>query len=715
MITVRLRGARAPGAACAALALGAARSALALGATRVSTLAAGLLVLLISLLLSSLLLRSPAYAQPLGGIETGRDSRESPTSPAGFSIDSQGRLLVIDHLRGFLVGRFRVPSGIVLGDAPGEGGIALDQSTVLGPSLPGVPLTTLVPQRGFPFMSSTPIAASPCAADFDRDGRVEIVIPGVDGTIDLISSTGRPAVGWPIRLAVECYAPPAAGDLDGDGALEIIVGGMSGEIFAFKPDGAAVEGWPVSLRAGESPALPIFAAPALADLDGDGADEVCAADASGAVWVLNGRGRVLEGWPRPTRRQPSDSTPVTLASPALADLDGSGGPEIVMGSHDGQIFAWNVSGQPVPGWPITLPDRLRAGFGDPAIGDVDGDGSLEVVVVAETDGDTPAAVIVLDATGRIAPGWPVALPDCCNAGAALGDLDEDGAADIVVATIGGNASVIAFDGRRAAPLTGWPVHFSNQTINASPLIADLDGDDRLDILVAALSTDLDTHTWLWAADSEGRELRAFPVFLPYDEIVRAAPLAVDLDGDGDVEILCGTEVLNSLHAWDLEAWCEPRLLPWPAQAGGPARTGCLEPDRGKPLASGGPAIDLSGAPDFGAPISLDPNPPAGTSLGAAPSGAPGLDLQAPPEGAAPGRTLATISFTLDAEGEVVLIVFDIQGAPVRRLLGHRLPPGQYSIFWDGKDDTGHARQSGIYFYRLRLGSRSTTRQLMLLK
>lgn len=652
-----------------------------------------------------------ASAQPSGGETGGLPQRPAG---AGFAIDSQGRLLVVDHLRGFLIGRFQPTAGIDFGMPPAGGGVPLEAPGAFGPELPAVPLTTLNLQSGFPFMTSSTIAASPCVADLEGDGLMELVVASSDGTVDLLRADGRPLVGWPVHLEADCFAPPAAGDVDADGRLEIALADGSGRLRLMRASGLPAAGWPVALSAGSTPAQAIFAAPAMGDLDGDGADEICVADAAGTVWVLDGEGRVLPGWPRPTASASSAAAAgvpaAVLASPALADLDGRPGLEIVTGSHSGEIHAWDIAGQALPGWPVTLPGRPRAGFGDPAVGDVNADGRPEIVVAAEAAGEHAAAVFALDGSGRFLPGWPVALDEACNAGAALGDLDGDGADDIVVATLGGNAALVALDGRSAAPLPGWPVHFSNQTVNAVPLIADLDGDGNLDVLVATLATGAETHAWLWAADRTGRELRSFPVFLPYDEIVRAAPAVADLDSDGDLELVCGTEVLNSVYAWDLEALCEPDLLPWPGQAGGPARNGRVA---GRGRAGSLAAAAPPGAPLLDGGISLDGSMRLeGTPLGSADetgAGEAGLTM-----GDSAGA-LTTISFELDAERAVRLVVFDIQGTPVRRLLDHRLPPGRYAIYWDGKDDAGRARQSGIYFYQLGLGNRSTTRQLMLLK
>ena len=76
---------------------------------------------------------------------------------------------------------------------------------------------------------------------------------------------------------------------------------------------------------------------------------------------------------------------------------------------------------------------------------------------------------------------------------------------------------------------------------------------------------------------------------------------------------------------------------------------------------------------------------------------------------------SAITFRLEADTRVRRMIFDIKGRGVRQLLRHRLPPGSYSILWDGRNDAGRAQPSGIYFYQLSLNGRARTQQLLLLK
>ena len=74
-----------------------------------------------------------------------------------------------------------------------------------------------------------------------------------------------------------------------------------------------------------------------------------------------------------------------------------------------------------------------------------------------------------------------------------------------------------------------------------------------------------------------------------------------------------------------------------------------------------------------------------------------------------------VHFALAEGGRVSLVVLNVTGAVIRRLLEHDLPQGEYTIYWDGKDDRGRPQTSGIYHVRLGIGGRASTRQLLLLK
>lgn len=76
----------------------------------------------------------------------------------------------------------------------------------------------------------------------------------------------------------------------------------------------------------------------------------------------------------------------------------------------------------------------------------------------------------------------------------------------------------------------------------------------------------------------------------------------------------------------------------------------------------------------------------------------------------PFNPVTTIRYTIGDYGPVLIKVFDVLGNEVSTLVNEEKPAGRYSIVFDAGNLT-----SGIYFYRLKAGSFSETKKLILLK
>ncbi len=200
------------------------------------------------------------------------------------------------------------------------------------------------------------------------------------------------------------------------------------------------------------------------------------------------------------------------------------------GAEDVDWLALTLVQGRLPGWPVLLDRRATA---PSTVGDVDGDGTPEVIaLLAGTEG---TALYVLDAGGRIRPGWPIPLSDVGEPEptlpVALGDLDADGRVELVVAARDG---VLAFhgDGREAALFPVIP------DVSALAL-GDVDGDRRLDVVALGRSGQA------WVLDGRGVPLPGWPVVL---EPELGALLVADLDGDGQAEVAAVGE--RRLHVLD---------------------------------------------------------------------------------------------------------------------------------------------------------------------
>lgn len=283
----------------------------------------------------------------------------------------------------------------------------------------------------------------------------------------------------------------------------------------------SVDGFPVDLGAS------LESSPAIADLDGDGIAEVIQADADGWIHALTAGGGELPGWPVHTE--------------PLSELDAANP------NHHRSAASWQSLGA----------DVYAPVVSSPAIGDLDGDGTLEVVVATFR-----GALHVFGADGAPRSGFPVlsepvgvlaeddSLANCFFSTPALGDVDGDGALEVVIG--GGDQKLYAWkaDGTYAA---GFPVllAWTDDVINArrivaSPAIGDLDRDGRDDILIGTNETVTDEHGVLYAVSGTGEFLPGWPqrvwglfvdVLPMVGQGVPNSAALVDLVGDESLEIV----------------------------------------------------------------------------------------------------------------------------------------------------------------------------------
>jgi hypothetical protein len=143
--------------------------------------------------------------------------------------------------------------------------------------------------------------SSPGLVDLNRDGRLEIVAPFYSTSV--FNAKGR-LLGRGTATSGRVYAPGVVADMDGDGIPEIVVGGNEGTVAAYNLSSGGLRlkaGWPASTCSGGQ--CPETRGLAAADLDRDGRVEVVATttntSSTGAqVFVFNGSGAPAPGWPR---------------------------------------------------------------------------------------------------------------------------------------------------------------------------------------------------------------------------------------------------------------------------------------------------------------------------------------------------------------------------------------------------------------------------------
>jgi hypothetical protein len=439
------------------------------------------------------------------------------------------------------------------------------QQPVPPPLRPNFPVT---------LAGSGPVQVSqPAVGDLDNDGRKEIVVGTHGRQLWVLNADGTVRPGWPQTLPAEVVGSPAIGLIDGDSFPDIAVSFKGttdptgkGGVRAYRRDGSLI--WS-RLTATDEAEDGVFSSPAIGNVDGVGGNEVVVGSFDFRIYVIQSDGSDLPGWPKKLR----DSI---YSSPALFDLDGDGKLEIIIGvdTHQegppfntpdgGALYVFRYNGSIFPGFPQFIDQTMMS---SPAVGDIDGDGRPEIVVGGGVfyTGNVGRKVYAYHCDGSAVAGWPVSVEAQVFDSPALADLNGDGRLEVVISDE--NANVYAFRGDGSQIFKTKPKSFFGTSPNAdNPIVADIDGDGFPEILVA-VNTEIAvlSRTGVQLTDDGSHDGRKSY----YMDTPPSGAVVTDLDNDGQIDVVAASgtpfpsAVNGKVYVWNPGA-VGPVPAPWPA-------------------------------------------------------------------------------------------------------------------------------------------------------
>jgi hypothetical protein len=459
--------------------------------------------------------------------------------------------------------------------------------------------------------------SSPTLVDLDGDDRPEILVgtTGYNGASDaydrptyLVARHGDGSVWFEVSVGGPINSAPAVGDIDNDGDPEIVVS-VGGDVNDTDHHGGIVvfnrfghREWFFSTYDfdGNGYAEGVFSSPTLCDVDGDDDMEIAFGAWEQRIYLVDHLGNSLwnnipEGY---TGRGflTGDST---WSTASCVDLNHDGYQEIVIGADitgggvlpdgtptedGGYLYVMDKDGELLVR--RFLPETVYAA---PAVGDLDGDGDFEIVSGTSwywwnAHGRTEQPYVYAFSTDHVfdsgmdysdpaklphLPGWPRPTDYPGFSSPALADLDGDNDLEIVIGTshpdlnnddILGAGSVYAWHHTGQA-VAGWPIHPRNAfgcdaPIFSSPTIADVDADGSLEVLFSML---WDVQIYNLNGSLQERLGTMWTVW--------GSPAVGDTDGDGRPEVWIGSSDYEDasrgyLWGWELNTVGEASV-PWP--------------------------------------------------------------------------------------------------------------------------------------------------------
>ena len=398
----------------------------------------------------------------------------------------------------------------------------------------------------------------PAIANLDGNGPVEIVCPGLD-SIYVFDINGDNSDGWP-QYFREVHSV-VLGDINNDNKVEIIATALGDTVKVYNwqgdilwareiPDDSSDLSWDIN----RSPSLgriadatsPYLDVVIIGDAGFGGPDDSTRVSGLFKVFVYNYNGDLLYAFPSDSIVLPVNSV-VSFNPPSIADINGDGKQEIVISSIDpsgnGFTTIFNKDG---------LVNRLYYGNSrmTPALAKVDGDNYPEIIIGGASNDRTIRAYNAV--THSIL--WETPTGGAINSSPAVGNINPlVGFAGNEIAFGNDAFKIFAIKNLHGDWWDPWPLGTGGM-VRTSAALANMDNNSGLDIVIGS------NDQYIYALKHDGLAIPPFP--LPVFGLP-SSPIIGDIDGDTKNEIILASSD-GYLHVWKtLNSNVSAYRLEWP--------------------------------------------------------------------------------------------------------------------------------------------------------
>lgn len=285
----------------------------------------------------------------------------------------------------------------------------------------------------------------------DGKGEKEIILRGenVNTPVIVLDAHGKEKMRTG-NTSGNFYGVPTVADLNGDGYKEIICGSSDGKVYVWQHDGKPYLRSPFFSRPGQT----LNCSPTVCDLDGDGEKEILITTRStdlSYIYAIKQNGSCVGNFDHNAALPVS--IPYTGAANSgiehpisVGDINGDGKLEVVVIGHE-CVRAWTKEGslvfdRSIPG--LFPNEKYVINVACPLLADVDGDGSIDIVFHQDN------LIYALHNDGTDVKGFPLSAPAHISNGVCVSDMDHDGKNEIIAVDNDGNICAWKTDGKSTA-------------------------------------------------------------------------------------------------------------------------------------------------------------------------------------------------------------------------------------------------------------------------